>query len=73
MTKSLKNWKNEKCTQQDLEYGEEVLNKLSGVINEDDMIELNYKVDEEGQTPEKVAHDYLVLPLFQDILKLNLL
>lgn len=39
---------------------EEVLNKLSGVINEDDMIELNYKVDEEGQTPEKVAHDYLV-------------
>lgn len=39
---------------------EEVLNKLSGVINEEEMIELNYKVDEEGQTPEKVAHDYLV-------------
>ncbi len=39
---------------------EEVLNKLSVVINEDEMIELNYKVDEEGQTPEKVAHDYLV-------------
>ena len=24
------------------------------------MIELNYKVDEEGQTPEKLSHDYLV-------------
>lgn len=39
---------------------EEVLNKLSGVINEEEMIELNYRVDEKGQTPEKVAHDYLV-------------
>ena len=31
---------------------EEVLNKLSGVINEDDMIELNYKVDK-GATSRK--------------------
>ena len=36
------------------------LNKLSGKITEEKMIELNYKVDEEGQTPEKVAHDFLV-------------
>ena len=39
---------------------EEILNKLSGKITEETMIELNYKVDEEGQTPEKVAHDFLV-------------
>ena len=39
---------------------EEILNKLSGKITEEKMIELNYKVDEEGQTPEKVAHDFLV-------------
>lgn len=39
---------------------EGILNKLRGLISEEEMIELNYKVDEEGQTPEKVAHDYLV-------------
>lgn len=39
---------------------EEILNKLSGLISEEEMIELNYKVDEEGQSPEIVAHDYLV-------------
>lgn len=39
---------------------EEILNKLSGKIDEETMIELNYQVDEEGKTPEKVAHDFLV-------------
>lgn len=39
---------------------EEVLNKLSGQIDEQTMIKLNYKVDELGQSPEKVAHDFLV-------------
>lgn len=38
----------------------EVLNKLSGQIDEETMIKLNYKVDELGQSPEKVAHDFLV-------------
>lgn len=39
---------------------EEILNKLSGKIDEKTMIKLNYKVDELGQSPEKVAHDFLV-------------
>ncbi len=39
---------------------EEILNKLGGKINEETMIKLNYKVDELGQSPETVAHDFLV-------------
>ena len=39
---------------------EEVLNKLSGKIDEETMINLNYQVDEEGKTPEEVAHNFLV-------------
>lgn len=37
-----------------------VLEKLSGIINEDTMIDLNYKVDNEGVTPEKAARDFLI-------------
>ena len=33
---------------------------LEGVITEEDMINMNYQVDEEGKTPENVAHDFLV-------------
>ncbi len=39
---------------------EKILNKLSGKIDEQTMISLNYKVDEEGKTPKEVAHDFLV-------------
>ena len=39
---------------------EEVLNKLSGKTDEETMINLNYQVDEEGKTPEEVAHNFLV-------------
>ncbi len=39
---------------------EEILNKLSGKITEEKMIDLNYQVDEEGKTPEEVAHNFLV-------------
>ena len=39
---------------------EEVLEMLEGVITEEDMINMNYQVDEEGKTPENVAHDFLV-------------
>ena len=39
---------------------EEVLNKLAGKIDEKTMIKLNYKVDELGESPETVAHDFLV-------------
>ena len=39
---------------------EKVINKLAGKIDEKTMINLNYKVDELGQSPEKVAHDFLV-------------
>lgn len=39
---------------------EEILNKLSGKIDEETMINLNYQVDEEGKTPEEVAHNFLV-------------
>lgn len=39
---------------------EEVMNKLSGKINDDTMRELNYKVDKLGQSPEKVAKDFLI-------------
>ena len=37
-----------------------LFNKLAGKIDEKTMINLNYKVDELGQSPEKVAHDFLV-------------
>ena len=36
---------------------EEILNKLSNNISEEDMINMNYQVDEEGKTPEAVAHE----------------
>ncbi|MDF2556564.1 MAG: opuCC [Bacillales bacterium] len=38
---------------------EKVLNMLSGVINDDIMTELNYKIDVEGLKVEKVAKDFL--------------
>lgn len=37
----------------------EILNKLSGKINDETMMELNYKVDSLGQQPEAVAHEFL--------------
>lgn len=36
-----------------------VLNVLAGKVNEDDMTELNYKVDKLGEDPRKVADDFL--------------
>ena len=39
---------------------EEQLNKLSKVLNNDVMVELNYKVDELQISPEEVAHEFLV-------------
>ena len=39
---------------------ENVLNKLSGLMNDSVMTELNYRVDYLKQTPEKVAKDFLV-------------
>ena len=39
---------------------EEIINKLSGVITEEEMINLNYLVDEKGETAESVAHDFLL-------------
>ena len=39
---------------------EKILNKLSSQIDEETMINLNYQVDEEGRTPEEVAHDFLI-------------
>jgi len=38
----------------------DVLNKLSGIINDSIMTELNYKVDFLKQDPAVVAHDFLV-------------
>lgn len=38
----------------------EALNQLSGKITEQQMSELNYLVNVENQSPEKVAHDFLV-------------
>lgn len=37
----------------------DVINKLSGQINDETMRDLNYKVDKLGQDPEKVADDFL--------------
>ena len=39
---------------------EDSINKLSTVLNNDVMIELNYKVDELQMNPEDVAHEFLV-------------
>lgn len=39
---------------------EKTLNLLSGTINDSIMTDLNYKVDYLKQSPEKVAHDFLV-------------
>ena len=39
---------------------EDVVNKLAGKIDEKTMTKLNYKVDELGESPETVAHDFLV-------------
>jgi len=39
---------------------ETVLNMLSNTINEETMIDLNYKVDDLGEDPAKVAKEYLV-------------
>jgi osmoprotectant transport system permease protein len=38
----------------------EVLNKLSGKIDDKTMADLNYQVDNEGKSPEEVAHNFLV-------------
>lgn len=37
----------------------DVLNKVTGLLDDETMCSLNYLVDEEGQTPEKVAHNFL--------------
>ncbi len=36
------------------------LNKLSGLVTEDEMIQMNYAVNVDGQDPSQVAHDFLV-------------
>ncbi len=38
----------------------DVFNMLSGKIDEDIMLDLNYQVDELGKSPEEVAHKFLV-------------
>ncbi|NLG92637.1 MAG: ABC transporter permease, partial [Clostridiales bacterium] len=44
-----------------LEYPEleEVLSKMTGLIDDETMRSLNYLVDQEGKTPESVARDFL--------------
>lgn len=39
---------------------EDVFNMLAGKINEQDMIDLNYQVDELGKTPEEVSRNFLI-------------
>lgn len=39
---------------------EEILNRLSGVISDEDMIRLNYLVDKENKDPKEVASEYLL-------------
>ena len=39
---------------------ENVINKLKGAINEKEMMNMNYQVDEEGKAPQSVAHDFLL-------------
>lgn len=36
------------------------LNRLSGKITEDQMVEMNYLVNVKKEQPAKVAHDFLV-------------
>lgn len=36
-----------------------ILNKLEGKLNDEDMMELNYKVDSLGERPERVAEEFL--------------
>lgn len=36
------------------------LSILEGKISEEDMMEMNYKVDVEGKTPEEVSHQFLI-------------
>lgn len=38
---------------------ESALNRLGGIISNDEMIELNFRVDENGENPRAVARDYL--------------
>ncbi len=38
---------------------EEVLNRLGGMISDEEMIEMNYLVEEENQEADKVARDFL--------------
>ncbi|MDU2661791.1 MAG: glycine betaine ABC transporter substrate-binding protein, partial [Clostridioides difficile] len=38
----------------------DVLNSLSGKINEEKMIDLNYEVDVLGKSPEEVAKAFLI-------------
>ncbi len=44
------------------EYPElkDVLSKMDNILTEEEMAALNAKVDIDGETPEKVAHDFLV-------------
>ncbi|MCW1004673.1 glycine/betaine ABC transporter permease, partial [Streptococcus anginosus] len=36
------------------------LNRLSGIITEEEMIQMNYQVSQEGQSAKDVAHQYLL-------------
>lgn len=38
---------------------EDIINQLSGRIDDDKMREMNYEVDEEGRTASEVAHEFL--------------
>lgn len=38
----------------------DVFDKLTGIITEDDMAKMNYEVEEKGQDPMEVARDYLI-------------
>lgn len=38
---------------------QDILNRLSGKIDDKTMMELNYKVDSLGQKPDTVAHEFL--------------
>ena len=38
----------------------QVLDELSNFLNDDVMRKLNYKVDEERQSPSDVAHSFLI-------------
>ncbi len=38
---------------------EEVLNRLAGAITDEEMIEMNYRVEEENEDPEAVAREFL--------------